>query len=96
LLSILRDNDEYANVAEILEHNPQLFSVLLLNAKIDIVGIDFAAGEIIDNPFSSSEGSNALKNDYIKYFIYDVKLSCPILDKIVDRYTATILDSITV
>jgi hypothetical protein len=96
LLSILRDNDEYTAVATLLESNPQLFPIIFLNAKIDLVGIDFAAGDIIDNPFSSSEGNNVLKTDYIKYYIYNVTLNCPLLDKVIDKYNATVLDSIVV
>jgi hypothetical protein len=97
LTSILRDGDD-SDIADILEKNPQLLPVIFNGATIDVIGIKFAAGELVDNPFSAHAPSerNVIKNDYIKYYVYGVELHCPQLDAIRTKFNQVMLDSISI
>ena len=76
LSRIIADNEELAFCRARLMANPEAFEMLLSYAKVDVLVVKVAEGEVEANPFSSKEPNddNKVEQDGYRYYITNIEL----------------------
>lgn len=76
LSRIIADNEELAFCRARLMTNPEAFEMLLSYAKIDVLVVKVAEGEVEVNPFSSKEPNddNKVEHNGYRYYVTNIEL----------------------
>lgn len=77
IVGAMRENEDLAWMGNVLLQSPNAVQLVLSGATLDIVQIEYAAGEVIYNPFTTKDEDEGVEYDHdcIINYIVGIKLS---------------------